>query len=313
MADHNSDQPPVKFGQPTEYVTGVKLVKQVFDNVAQDIIYTSTDKLYRPLQEWRDQLRQRHLWIEPAALFLTLLFTQVTTDAKDKFGVKKEMWGGILLLLTISAGCWMAYRFLQLTKPCLSIDEVINRISGVGSILGLAEAGVIRDLPAAGPTTATVLQVPRVPFIGGQNADFVKVETSGLNGFNLKITVPRETYWRCGFVLAPEDYVRDGRSDVTISQYFLFHVGRGDANSRKEVTELHYQVYRQDHSLEYGSFHSGVTIDVHVTFRDRHVDIAVGDKRCAADLEPSYLRHLYVLSWADAFPPVRVPIELTRL
>jgi hypothetical protein len=312
MADANSGHSTAKFGEPAEYVTGVKLVKQVFDNVAQDIIYTSTDKLYRPLQEWRDQLRQRHSWIEPVALFVTLLFAQVTTDAKDKFGIKKEMWGGIFLLVTIAAGCWMTYKLLQLTKPCLTIDDVIKRITGVVSILGPAEPS---DLPAGGPKTAKILEVPRVPFRAGQNADFVKVEASDLRGFNLKITVPLETYWRCGFILAPEDYVRDGRVDVTIAQYFLFHVSRGDAKNPKELTGLYFQVYQQERSVQHSLFHSGSPVEVKVAFpaRDGHVDIAVGDKRCAVDLDPNYLRYLYVLAWADMFPPFRVPIEITRL
>ena len=75
----------------------------------------------------------------------------------------------------------------------------------------------------------------------------------------------------------------------------------------------HYQVYLQDRSLKYGSFHSRITIDLHVAFRDGHLDIAFADKRWPADLEPKYLRHLYILSWADSFPPARVPIEFTRL
>jgi len=312
MAADNSGDPAAKFGEPAKYVTGVKLVKQVFDNAAQDIIYTSTDKLYRPLQEWRDQLRQRHSWVEPVALFVTLLLAQVTTDAKDKFGVKKEMWGGIFLLLTIAAGCWMIYKLFRLTKPCRTIDDVIKRITGVVSILGPAEPG---DLPAGAPKTAKILEVPRVPFRAGQNADFVKVEASELRGFDLKIIVPLEAYWRCGFILAPEDYVRDGRVDVTITQYFLFHVGRGDAKNPKELTGLYFQVYQQECSVQYSSFHSGSPIEVHVAFpaRNGHVDIAVGDKRYAADLDPSYLRYLYVLAWADTLSAFRVPIELTRV
>jgi hypothetical protein len=78
------------------------------------------------------------------------------------------------------------------------------------------------------PAKSFLLQSRRVPFKAGQSADFVREQISAASrGFTLKITLPQEPYWRCGFALAPEDYIRDGRADVTISQYFLFHIGRG--------------------------------------------------------------------------------------
>lgn len=171
------------------------------------------------------------------------------------------------------------------------------------------------DLVASEPKVTKILDSPKVPFKAGQNADFIEIETRGLKGFNLVITAPQATYWRCGFVLAPEGYIRDGRVDVTIDQYFLFHICQGDANDPKRPTRLHFQIYQQGRSVEYQPFHSENPVPVHVTFgaRDGHVDIGIGDKRYVTDLDPNYLRHLYVLAWADTQPPVRVPIELTRL
>ena len=76
----------------------------------------------------------------------------------------------------------------------------------------LARRATGRSLQRAYSTT---LDFPRVPFKHGQRADFIRqVLPSRSNGLDLKITVPKETYWRAGFALAPDDYIHEGRSDA---------------------------------------------------------------------------------------------------
>jgi len=74
----------------------------------------------------------------------------------------------------------------------------------------------------------STLERPRVPFRGHQMADFFLQEVAPrCRGFRLHITIPAESYWRAGFALSPDDYIREGRSDIEITQFFLFHLGRG--------------------------------------------------------------------------------------
>ena len=189
----------------------------------------------------------------------------------------------------------------------------VGRLLRVSPYVGPFDAKVTR---LKAPSRSFLLHVPRVPFKHGQDADFIKEQIPhGSGGFRLKITVPQETYWRCGFVLAPEDYIREGRADVTIMQYFLFHVARGMHPNPKQPTGLSFWVYRQDLREGPQPFDSEGPIEVDVAFGtgDGHVAIGFGDKRYETDLDPSYLRYLYILAWADMYPPFRVPVELTLL
>ena len=172
-------------------------------------------------------------------------------------------------------------------------------------------AAIITPPTSAPKTLEKILQVPRV-FNSAQRADFFKVDNINLTGFNLSITVPPETYWRCGFVLAPEDYIREGRDDISITRYLLFHVFQGDPRAPKQPTGLGFQVYKQDGSSGPQPFSSESPVQVSVTLgADGHVAIHLGDVKYETSLHPRYLRYLYVLAWADQFGPFRVPIELT--
>jgi hypothetical protein len=171
------------------------------------------------------------------------------------------------------------------------------------------------------PAKSFFLQLRRVPFRAGQNADFIEERIPPASrGFKLKIALPQETYWRCGFVLAPENYIRDGRADVTISQYFLFHIGQGHIGKGGYVdpqlpTGLHFRVYERDRSEGEHPFHSESPVNIDVKFGqdDGHVAVEFGGEHFDANLTPTYLRYLYVLAWADSLPACHVAGELTLL
>jgi KAP family P-loop domain len=171
------------------------------------------------------------------------------------------------------------------------------------------------------PARSFLLQRRRVPFKAGQNADFITERLPpAARGFTLSMTLPVETYWRCGFVLAPEDYIREGREDVTISQYFLFHIGQGHIGAAgtldpKLPSGLHFRVYERDRSEGEQPFHSEspVKIDVRFSHNDGLVAIGFGDVHVSTNLPPAYLRYLYILAWADSLPACHVAAELTLL
>jgi len=124
--------------------------------------------------------------------------------------------------------------------------------------------------------------------------------------------VPQEAYWRAGFALAPDDYIHEGRSDVTIFQYFLFHIGQGGHVDPKRSTPLNYKAYKEGHVGGAGPFQSRspVELTAHFSTDRRRLTVAFGDGHYETYLNPAYLRYLYVLAWADRFGPFRVPVEL---
>jgi hypothetical protein len=179
------------------------------------------------------------------------------------------------------------------------------------------------SVPSTAPhqrVESVVLERPRVPFLGGQGADFhLKELPSGCPGFRLGLGLPRQPYWRVGFVLAPEDYIREGRSDIEITKYFLFHAGRGDGKNPTEGTELRYQAYYNSGPLigptAFGFEPSEGVLNLDVAFTggtDVRVAAASGSVGFGFStvVDRSYIRYLYLLAWADRLAPFRVPITL---
>jgi len=207
----------------------------------------------------------------------------------------------------------------------------VSRLRRVSPYVGQFEERVVsstEEVPTGAASTegsplakSFLLSRRRVPFKFGQYADFAREQIpSGSRGFTLTITPPEEPYWRCGFVVAPEDYIYDGRTDVTISQYFLFHIGQGHLNAQGQFdpnlpTGLHYRMYEQEKSEREWPFNSESPVRIHVEldWGEGRVRVVFGDKNVEAALMPAYFRHLYILAWADSQPPCHVAAELRWL
>ena len=196
--------------------------------------------------------------------------------------------------------------------------SVLGKIAAIEGSPAKSPAMIDASIPSNSVEDNVVLEHPRTPFLGQQRADFFLKELSpGCRGFRLRLGVPRDSYWRAGFALAPNDYIREGRSDIDITQYFLFHIGRGNGSRLTENTELHYRAYYNRAPLtQWIPFGSSFSEDVSL-----HVELGDGNCRVTSNfdgrgfiystvVDPNYVRWLYVLAWADGFAPFRVPITL---
>lgn len=161
-----------------------------------------------------------------------------------------------------------------------------------------------------------VLDGPTVPFKHGQNAYFYRQRLlKTTRGFAMKITLPSQPYWRCGFVLSPVDYIHEGARDIGIGQYFLFHVGQGLATSPTTPpipTGLNSQFYYRDRGETPVPFEAPSPVELRVRFdrRRQRVLIDVGGEHHVKPVTPSDLHYLYVLAWADYYPPCRIQLDL---
>ena len=193
------------------------------------------------------------------------------------------------------------------------IDEELVRIAKqIRDFLATQDAFALES-----PQSFT-LRMPRVPFRHGRNADFEKfIIPAKARGFTMEVTPPQQPYWRCGFVLAPEEYIRDGRTDVTISQYFLFHIGQGHIGPSGRFdaslpTGLHFRTYYRDRGDQERPFDSGSLVRIHVGIdrSDENITVAFDGQKVCAILPPTYFRHLYILAWADTEPACQVTVGL---
>jgi hypothetical protein len=192
------------------------------------------------------------------------------------------------------------------------IDEELVRI-----------AKQIREHLKAESAESFTLGVPRVPFHGGQNADFAKVVIpTGAVGFSMKLTQMEDPYWRCGFVLAPVDYIHDGRSDIEITEYFLFHLfqGRPTGISSPPIETLpgFNAFHRRSQLVQAPAWLAPspgpkprLEFDVQFSDGRKHVTInSNGRLLLRAEIDSTYFANLYLVAWADYYPPVRVTIDM---
>ena len=164
-----------------------------------------------------------------------------------------------------------------------------------------------------------VLEHPRVPFRGQQKADFLAQKLSPIcRGFRLKVALPSDPYWRAGFVLAPADYIREGSSDIEITQFFLFHLGRDNGGGPTEGNELHYRAYYNaapvTQWIPFGNASAGLVV------LDVQLGVGGGCRVASTDgtgfvystvILQDYVSYLYILAWADGRRPFRIPIALS--
>ena len=101
----------------------------VHKNLAQEIIVINIDKLKLILKDHQDALRQKRDWINPLALFITLLVTNLTSTFDDTWSISADTWKAIFIILCLFSACWLAYSLYHAIKgkQC-TIDTVINTI-----------------------------------------------------------------------------------------------------------------------------------------------------------------------------------------
>lgn len=240
---------------------------------------------------------------------------EASLDPKDEASRWMKEPGVAALLRT---GFTKQYDYWQENAEWSLSKLDVRRLLQVSPYVGAFDATIpmpdstMPRYPDEATSKSVVLHDPKVPFQDRQAADYIGEKISfGLKGFTLRITVPKEAYWRCGFVLAPEDYIRPGRTDIGITQYFLFHVGMGAGQDPQRPTDLKFQIYQQAASVGPRSFISQSPIEVNVGLnRDGRVKLEFGDQQHEARIDPSYLRYLYVLAWADGLVPFNVPVDL---
>ena len=116
-----------------KYITDpslLKLVTNVNENVASELIYITDDKAYIFLDAWRRKLENRHSWLGPVSLLISLVSTIVTTEAfKDRLGLTKDQWPAVYYTFTLFSIAWLVYTLYQLVmcRP-ETVEELVEKL-----------------------------------------------------------------------------------------------------------------------------------------------------------------------------------------
>ena len=82
----------------------------------QEIIITTADKIMLVLKDTREVLISQRDWWTPFGLLVSLITTLCTAEFKTSFGMSKEFWHAIFILLALLSSFWLIKTFLKLVK-----------------------------------------------------------------------------------------------------------------------------------------------------------------------------------------------------
>ena len=102
----------------------------VHENLSQDVVLTTTDRLKLALLEHQKALYARSGWIAPVSVFLSLLAAIVAADFKDALGISKDQWRSGFLLALVLCGFWLAHSLIQVLRNWTKgdIDKLVEKI-----------------------------------------------------------------------------------------------------------------------------------------------------------------------------------------
>lgn len=88
----------------------------IYQNVDQDIIITTEDKIRLVLISTREILTAQREWWTPLGLLISFVATLVTADFIDILGLSKESWKAIFVILTLASIVWLGSALIKLLK-----------------------------------------------------------------------------------------------------------------------------------------------------------------------------------------------------
>ena len=98
----------------------------IHKNVNQEIIITTSDKIELVLIKTKESFTAQRDWWTPFGLLISFVTTLCTADFKESFGMSKEEWSAIFLVLTIISFIWFLKSIYKLIKYWGSDD--LNKI-----------------------------------------------------------------------------------------------------------------------------------------------------------------------------------------
>ncbi len=102
----------------------------IHKNVKQEIIITTADKIKLVLINTREILTAQRDWWTPFGLLISFITTLCTAEFKDAFGLTKEFWHAIFVLLTLGSAIWLLKSFYKLyeNRGKDNLDNIIENI-----------------------------------------------------------------------------------------------------------------------------------------------------------------------------------------
>ncbi len=100
-------------------------VKTVYNNLTQEIIQITVDKLKLVLTEHLKNLENKNNWVTPLSILLTLLLVFATTNFKEALTIKSYTWEAFFLMASLLTFLWLCYAIYKAFKS-KSIKDIVE-------------------------------------------------------------------------------------------------------------------------------------------------------------------------------------------
>lgn len=119
--DPDKPKPSIEF----KMASSLMYVENVHTNVGQVVMTTTEDKIRLCLHDHLKTIESRQGWIAPLGVAITIFVTLLTSDFKDKFGIKKEAWQSFFLTFLVISVAWLIASLFKLGRRH-TMDDIIR-------------------------------------------------------------------------------------------------------------------------------------------------------------------------------------------
>ncbi|WP_460152711.1 hypothetical protein [Pseudomonas sp. S2_B07] len=117
------EAPPVQRRKPSQYVP----VQQIHDNISQEVITITADKLELALLNHMECLSKKDAWHMPLSLLVGVVVVFCSSNFKEAFGITADTWAAMFILFGLACILWLARSLFRITKA-VSVKTLIEVI-----------------------------------------------------------------------------------------------------------------------------------------------------------------------------------------
>lgn len=113
-----------------------------YENVRQEFVFTTVDKLKLCLIEHKGHLRARREWLAPAGLLVALVTTLVASDFHAALGLTADVWQAMYVLAAVGAAALTVVLGIRAARNIkkTGLDKLIDKITDRSTGSGLTDA-----------------------------------------------------------------------------------------------------------------------------------------------------------------------------
>lgn len=123
MQPISTEAPAGKKTRSSQYVP----VQQVHDNISQEVIKITADKLELALLGHMDCLAKKDAWHMPLSLLVGVVVVFCSSNFKLAFGISPDTWAAMFIIFGAACALWLV-RSLVKMRRAVSVKSLIEVI-----------------------------------------------------------------------------------------------------------------------------------------------------------------------------------------